>query len=563
MTTQSDVQCSARGRLLASLLVAPLVLACTASIDGYTQGKDSGSTQSQGPSLTPDDGTYQPFRGADTHFSKSRIWQLTPAQYQASVESALGTAVDLSVIQSTGKQEDFTNQADGLDVSEVYLSDLEEAVNDIVASHSSALEAQLGCAIDALESTCLEGFLTSFGSRLLRTSTFKHQPYLGLYDTLRTQLAPRDAFQGVVAALLLSPKALYRTELGDQSKSEKGVVALTSAEVAESLALSLWNGPPDAELLTAGASGSLTSASAIQTQVQRMLNAPNADRGMVELVSQWLGLGTLMSLEKNPDLFPEFTPELKAAMLAETTGFIQRTLAAPGASFATLLTSNDTQIDSSVGKVYGLTLGAGSTQVTLPADQRRGILTQPAVISAMSEPTYTGVIYRGKFLLRKLLCIELSPPAGLVVPQEVKDALAADATTRERLKSIESRDGCKTCHTVLHPMAFAMETYDTIGHYRTSENGRPIDASGSLFYTEFTQAPFQNAVQMIDELAASEEVLQCFVRQSFRYLLGRREVIGDDPTLRAAFGDFRVSHDMSALVTSIVQSESFRTRERM
>jgi len=185
------------------------------------------------------------------------------------------------------------------------------------------------------------------------------------------------------------------------------------------------------------------------------------------------------------------------------------------------------------------------------------------VLAAMSEPTYTGVIYRGKFLLRKLLCTELSPPAGLVVPQEVKDALAADATTRVRLLSIQQRDGCKTCHTLLHPMALAMENYDAVGHFRTSENGKPIDPSGSLFFTQFTQQPFQNATQMIDMLAGSEEVYQCFVRQTFRYMLGRREATGDDPTLRAAFSDFRTSHDMTGLVTRIVESDSFRMRERM
>ena len=251
-------------------------------------------------------------------------------------------------------------------------------------------------------------------------------------------------------------------------------------------------------------------------------------------------------------------------MSNETRGFIDRTLGAPGASFTTLLTSDAAQIDAKVGSVYGLHLtGTAASAVTLPAAERRGILTQPAVIASMSEPTYTGVIYRGKFLLRKLLCIELSPPAGLVVPKEVKDALAADATTRVRLLSIQQRDGCNTCHTLLHPMALAMENYDAIGRFRTTENGKPIDPTGSLFFTELTKEPFQNATQMIDMLAGSEEVYQCFVRQTFRYLLGRREDVGDDPTLRGAFGDFRTSHDMSGLVTRIVQSDSFRMRERM
>jgi Protein of unknown function (DUF1592)/Protein of unknown function (DUF1588)/Protein of unknown function (DUF1585) len=554
--------------LLGCLATIGWMGACTGDIGDALESSDEGEgTQGPGgtgPTLIPDDGTYQPFRGADTVYAKSRIWQLTPVQYQAAVASAIGAPVDLSTIQATGRQEDFMNQADGLQVDSTSYADLEEAVQQIVVTHAKDLEAQLKCSVDALDQACLKTFLGDFGARLLRVQGYAYDRYVALYDTLHTKLPPGDAFQGVVAALLLSPKALFRTELGDPTDNRRGVVSLTPGELAESLAFSLWNGPPDKALLSAAAAGSLDDSAALAKEIARMLAASGGHAGMSELISQWLGTATFMSLEKNPTVFPEFDDAMKTSMSAETRGFIDRTLARPDASFTTLLTSNAAQIDAKVASVYGLHLaGTAASAVTLPGAERRGILTQPAVIAAMSEPTYTGVIYRGKFLLRKLLCTELSPPAGLVVPQEVKDALAADATTRVRLLSIQQRDGCKTCHTLLHPMALAMETYDAIGRYRTTENGEPIDPSGALFFTELTQQPFQNATQMIDLLAGSEEVYQCFVRQTFRYLLGRREDTGDDPTLRAAFGDFRASHDMAGLVTRIVQSDSFRMRERM
>ena len=554
---------SALSVLLGCLCAVGGLGACTGDIGDADEGSVEGEGP-LGPTLIPEDGTYQPFRGADTAYAKSRIWQLTPVQYQAAVSAAVGAPVDLSTIQASGRQEDFMNQADGLQVDSTSYANLEEAVQQIVATHARELEAQLKCSIDALDQACLKTFLGDFGARLLRTQTYPYDRYLALYDTLRTKLPARDSFQGVVGALLLSPKALFRTELGDPNDSRKGVVPLTRAEIAENLAFSLWNKPPDKALLEAAASGSLDDPTGLSTEVGRMLAAGGGHAGIAELISQWLGIATLTSLEKNPTVFPEFDDAMKASMSAETHGFIDRTLARPDASFTTLLTSNAAQIDAKVGSVYGLHLtGTGASSVTLPGSERRGILTQPAVIAAMSEPTYTGVIYRGKFLLRKLLCTELSPPSGLVVPQEVKDALAADATTRVRLLSIQQRDGCKTCHTLLHPMALAMENYDAIGHYRTTENGKPIDPSGALFFTELTQQPFQNATQMIDMLAGSEEVYQCFVRQTFRYLLGRREETGDDPTLRAAFGDFRNSHDMTGLVVRIVESDSFRMRERM
>src|SRR6185369_14108061 len=83
------------------------------------RGSGSGSgTDSDDPELIPDDGTYQPFRGANTAYAKTRIWQITPLQYQTTIERALGASVDLGAIQPSGKQENFMNQADGLEVGE-------------------------------------------------------------------------------------------------------------------------------------------------------------------------------------------------------------------------------------------------------------------------------------------------------------------------------------------------------------------------------------------------------------------------------------------------------------
>src|SRR6476660_5182365 len=102
-------------RALTVLLVC-LAGACTGDIGDSSESSEQGEETpgNPGPTLIPEDGTYQPFRGADTVYSKSRIWQLTPVQYQAAVSGAVGAPVDLSTLQATGRQEDFMNQADGL-----------------------------------------------------------------------------------------------------------------------------------------------------------------------------------------------------------------------------------------------------------------------------------------------------------------------------------------------------------------------------------------------------------------------------------------------------------------
>src|SRR5262245_16790922 len=85
--------------LLGCLATAGFTAGCTGDIgDADENGGEEGSGTT-GPTLIPEDGTYQPFRGADASYAKSRIWQLTPAQYQAAVQAAIGAPVDLASIQ--------------------------------------------------------------------------------------------------------------------------------------------------------------------------------------------------------------------------------------------------------------------------------------------------------------------------------------------------------------------------------------------------------------------------------------------------------------------------------
>jgi hypothetical protein len=183
------------------------------------------------------------------------------------------------------------------------------------------------------------------------------------------------------------------------------------------------------------------------------------------------------------------------------------------------------------------------------------------VIAAMSEPTLTGVVYRGKVILRRLLCQELEPPPDAILP-DLEDILDETATTRDRLETLETMEPCGTCHRVLHPPAFAMESYDAIGRHRTTERGSPIDPSGAFLGTTMTSAEFAGAPGMFEVLAESPEAHQCFVRQAFRYVFGRREMTTDDPTLRAAFASFRDRRNIRRLVEDIVLSDSFRQRTR-
>ena len=70
----------------------------------------------------------------------------------------------------------------------------------------------------------------------------------GLYTTAAGQGdGPEGGLKTVVQALFLSPNFLYRSELGDTSRT--AVTRLTDYELASALSYTLWDTAPDAELL--------------------------------------------------------------------------------------------------------------------------------------------------------------------------------------------------------------------------------------------------------------------------------------------------------------------------
>jgi hypothetical protein len=497
--------------------------------------------------------------------TSTRIWRLTPAQYAATVEQALGTEVDLSDLAVVERHEGFLNEESGLRVDGPFLLALEETARRIATAHFGRITGQLRCPLEALNRSCLEAFVRSFGAKVFRVTAFDPEPYVALYEKLHPQIGQRDALEDVVVAMLLAPKALFRTELGHQTSPGKGRVPLTAAELAENLAYTLWNRPPDAELMARAADGSLLRPEVLRAQFNRLVEAPRwGEAGLIEFLVQWLGLATFAGVEKSPALFPQFTPELKRSMLAETTQFLAYVLSAKGARFSELLTLAESFPDEALAQtIYGSSKGprlSAATPVALDPAQRAGVFTHASVLSAISGPAATGVIYRGKYILEKLLCIHLpEPPDDLPMLED----LPKELTTRQRLQSFEGTAPCGACHRLLHPPALALETYDAIGRYRPSESGKLIDASGALSYTETASKLFRNAVEMFGILAESTEVHECFARQAFRYVYGRSEKEGDIALWKGAYERFQASGlSLRAIMEPLVLSEAFTHRER-
>ena len=162
-------------------------------------------------------------------------------------------------------------------------------------------------------------------------------------------------------------------------------------------------------------------------------------------------------------------------------------------------------MNAELATFYGVTppTGTGFQKVMLDPLQRAGIVTQPAILASNAKPNQTSPVLRGKFVREQLLCQQLpSPPANLVimVPQ-----VTPGSTTRQRFAMHESQSSCAACHKLMDGMGLGFEQYDPLGRWRTTDQGLPIDASGTIVATDDIDGDFVGGVALAQKLASSSE----------------------------------------------------------
>jgi hypothetical protein len=294
-----------------------------------------------------------------------------------------------------------------------------------------------------------------------------------------------------------------------------------------------------------------------------MLADPRATTALVDdFAAQWLNLRRVGEVVAHPDVYPDFDDNLLDAFTQETRLFIADTLHADR-SVSDLLRANYTFVNERLARHYGLPgiYGPRFRRVTLPnPDQRGGLLAHGALLATTSYPDRTSPVLRGKWLLDNIFGVTVPPP-----PADVDTTLAeirpgsVPPTIRERLAQHRVNPACASCHAVIDPTGFALEHFDAIGKYRTTdEAGRPVDARG----TTVTGATVEGLAGLRALLLDRPDQFPTTVTEKLlAFALGRRLDYYDRPAVRqvvraAAAQDYR----WSALIEGIVNSPTFLMR---
>ncbi len=469
----------------------------------------------------------------------TRLRRLTHAEYERTVTDLLGTGAGSSrEFLDDPSFAGFDNNADGLRVSGRLGRDYRRAAEalalEVVAS-DELLERLVPCDDASVE--CAAEFVTSFGlsafRRPLRDAEIAR--YVALFNEgpalIQSGDALADGVAVVIEAMLQSPNFLYRAELSADEDAD-GWIPLGDYEIANRLSYMFTASMPDRELFQAAAAGELTTPEQIRAQAERLAGSDAIRPRVSDFHEQWLDLAAFRELEKDRELFPDFSPELADEYVEEVRRFVLHVTLDEQRGLASLLSTPHSFVNQRTAPFYGLDPEDFSDEFSLvefEANERAGLLTQLGFLSAHAYTTDTSPIHRGVFVLRRILCEEIPDPPGgidLTLPETTEEIV----TTRDQVEAHTAAAACSQCHSLINPIGFAFEGFDAVGAARDSDDGAPLDTSGSV---ELSQGSleFTGAVDLIRQLSQSEAARSCYAKQWLRYAYARAEAIADDQIL--------------------------------
>jgi hypothetical protein len=416
----------------------------------------------------------------------------------------------------------------------------------------------------AEEQPCAEQILSGMARKAFRRPVTSEDlsGAMAFYRQGRDQGGFEAGIQKGLMAILVSPKFLYRAHSPPADAQPGQVYRISDMDLASRLSYFLWSRGPDETLLGLASSRKLHEPEVLNAQVRRMLGDPRAHALVTNFAFQWLNVHGLELVEPDPNLFPDFTPDLVDAFSREIELFVGSIFESDG-SVVDLLSSDQTFVNERLALHYGVkgVRGGQFQRITWKESNRRGLLGKGAFLMATSYANRTTPVLRGAYILEKFLGTPpASPPPSVQAFVETQEGGVA-LTVRERLESHRDLPSCNQCHGVIDPLGIALENFNAIGQWRDKDidAGSAIDAGGALADGTPLKGPddLRNAL-----LARKEQFVQTFTENLMTFALGRGVKYYDMPRVRAIVRDAaKQDYRLSSIVLGIVGSDAFQMAE--
>ncbi len=413
--------------------------------------------------------------------------------------------------------------------------------------------------------------LREFASRSYRRPVTEQElgKVFALVDSKRAEgYSFEQAVRVGLQAVMVSPRFVFLDEAPGR---------LDDWALASRLSYFLWSTMPDKELSALAEQRKLSQPEVLRAQVERMLNDSKAAAFAENFVGQWLRLREIDDTSPDHRLYPEFDDILKVAMVREVELFFNEVLK-NNLSLTNFTAADFTFVNERLAEHYGIPgiKGQEMQRVSLRADSHRGgVMTMAAVMKVTANGTNTSPVYRGAFVLDRLLGMPpAQPPDGVAgLEPDIRGA----TTIREQLSKHRELASCRSCHAKIDPPGFALESFDVIGgwreNYRSMGNGNKVVIDGTRM--RYSNGPAITPGDVladgrkftdIDEfkqllLSDKDQLARGLAGKLITYATGRAPDLADEPQIETIVAKVRgQEYGFRSLVHEIVQSEIFQQK---
>jgi hypothetical protein len=498
--------------------------------------------------------------------------RLLSRQYKNAVRTLFGT----EAAAAAAPPEDAS--VDGFDaiaarknaLSDSAVSAYEKSARAVAAAamkNKARIDKLAGCSPkSSVDAACHASFVARLGRLAFRRplSDAEVTRYTALAKDISADAG--DFFVGVeatISAFLQSPRFLYMQEVGVPLPGKEGEHGkrrkLTDQELLTRMSFFLLDTTPDETLLDLVEAEGLDTEEQIRFVASIMLERLEARAALSGFFAELYRTRELDALGKDATLYPSFSPSLARSMREGMLHVIEDVVWERDADVREIFTADYTFVNKELAALYGVAAPSGDAfgKVLLPkSEQRDGLLGQPGILARFAHAATTSPTLRGKFVREKLLCQTIPPPPPDVLttlPDD--DPTQAPKTMKEKLSQHQNDPACSGCHKLMDGIGFAFERFDSIGRFRTEDQGVEIDPTTS---TEGLGA-FASPAELGAILGESPEVADCLVRNVYRNALGHLETKGELEELSAISATFAAKgFRMRDLLVDLVSSRAFR-----
>jgi hypothetical protein len=405
----------------------------------------------------------------------------------STVRAALDIDADVSLIPVDGRVGPFTsNGSVSPDPVHPYLLAAEDAAARVVPAILPVCAASAGVA-------CVGDNYRAPLERLYRRSLTESE-----LDALAAMIASLEqqgvsselATRAMLTSALLGPDFLFRASPAGSAEAAR------SRRLAEHLSYVVWDGPPDAALLTAVDGSAAELGERLRTQAARLVADSQAVKTLARFLAQWLRVDT--------DLRSEDPAFESSPRFLEFVAFVEDALA-NDVPVRSLLTAPRGFVHRDNLDAYGLDSLSGDADVVAvdwPTDSaRRGVLGQDLLADSTRHPDASRrPIFRGLLVRRSLLCNTLPLPDPELI------ALAGEVSDR-------TQDGrCSTCHLRIDPIGRAFASLDPDADGSSAGTAEIID------HAELA-GTYADLPALLEAVAGSRAFAECFARHWLGFFL--------------------------------------------